>query len=177
MAQYVREALREGLFGWQVTDCVVTMTASGYYPRQSRPHQKFDKAMSSVGADFRNLTPVVLMAALEQARTVVCQPIEQIDLEVPDASLNAVSALLGRLRGVVLESSWHADRTRLVARLPSARVPELARALPDLTGGEAVLVTNLDHHAPVSGGEDPPSRRRTGIDPRDRATWFRDVPR
>jgi len=29
MAQYVREALREGLFGWQVTDCTVTMTDCG----------------------------------------------------------------------------------------------------------------------------------------------------
>lgn len=173
----VRSALRQGLHGWQVTDCVVTMTASGYYPRQSRPHQKFDKAMSSVGADFRHLTPVVLMSALEYAGTVVCQPIEQIDIEVPDAAISGVSALLGRLRGTVVESTWHHDRTRFIARLPSARVPELARALPDLTGGEAVLVTHLDHHAPVPGDEDPPSRRRAGVDPRDRASWFRDVAR
>ena len=173
----VRSALRQGLRGWPVTDCLVTMTASGYYPRQSRPHQKFDKAMSSVGADFRNLTPVVVMAALAEARTIVCQPVERIDLEVPDAAISGVSGLLGRLRGVVVESSCHADRTRLIATLPSARVPELARALPDLTGGEAVLVTQLDHHAPVAGHEPPPSRRRRGTDPRDRATWFRDVPR
>lgn len=31
------------------------------------------KAMSSVGADFRGLTPVVLMAALQRAGTVVCE--------------------------------------------------------------------------------------------------------
>jgi len=93
------------LRGWPVTDCRVTMTASGYYPRQSRPHQKFDKAMSSVGADFRNLTPVVALAALEQARTVVCQPVELIDLDVPDAAISGVSALLGRLRGAVVEST------------------------------------------------------------------------
>ena len=30
METYVREALTEGLAGWQVTDCVVTMTDCGY---------------------------------------------------------------------------------------------------------------------------------------------------
>ena len=30
MGQYVRETLQEGLFGWQVTDCIVTMIDSGY---------------------------------------------------------------------------------------------------------------------------------------------------
>jgi len=58
----VRSALRQGLRGWNVTDCVVTMTESGYWPRQSKPHQKFDKSISSVAADFRNLAQVVVMA-------------------------------------------------------------------------------------------------------------------
>ena len=30
MEAYVREALTEGLAGWQVTDCRVTMTDCGY---------------------------------------------------------------------------------------------------------------------------------------------------
>ena len=30
MAGYIRRTLQEGLFGWQVTDCTVTMTHSGY---------------------------------------------------------------------------------------------------------------------------------------------------
>lgn len=173
----VRSALCQGLHGWAVTDCVVTMTASGYYPRQSRPHQKFNKSMSSVGADFRNLAPVVVLAALERAGTIVCQPIDRFDLDLPDSTLSAVAALLGRFGAVTLGSSWAADRTRLEGDLPSARVPDLARALPDLTGGEGVLVAGLDHHTPVPDDGTPPSRARSGIDPRDRATWFRDVPR
>jgi ribosomal protection tetracycline resistance protein len=43
----VRETLREGLFGWQVVDCTVTMTHSGYWARQSHSHGVFDKSMSS----------------------------------------------------------------------------------------------------------------------------------
>ncbi|CAN5576710.1 TetM/TetW/TetO/TetS family tetracycline resistance ribosomal protection protein [soil metagenome] len=57
----VRGGLRQGTHGWEVTDCVVTMTASAYYPRQSRPHQKFDKSMSTVAADFATSRPWCLL--------------------------------------------------------------------------------------------------------------------
>ena len=51
----VHETLYRGIHGWQVTDCVVTMTHSGYYARQSHSHGTFDKNMSSTAGDFRNL--------------------------------------------------------------------------------------------------------------------------
>jgi ribosomal protection tetracycline resistance protein len=171
----VRAALRQGLNGWAVTDCVVTMTASGYYPRQSHAHQRFSKAMSSIGADFRNLAPVVVLAALAKAGTRVCEPVDRFELELPQPSLAAVVALLARL-GAVTEESTAADGwARLAGHVASARVPDLARLLPDLTHGEGVLVSRFDHHTPVVGTV--PSRGRTGVDPRERLTWFREVPR
>ena len=42
----VHGVLREGLYGWQTTDCSVTLTHSGYWPRQSHMHGSFDKSMS-----------------------------------------------------------------------------------------------------------------------------------
>jgi ribosomal protection tetracycline resistance protein len=49
----VRETLQQGIYGWLVTDCAVTMTNSGYLPRQSHAHQGFNKSMSSTAGDFR----------------------------------------------------------------------------------------------------------------------------
>jgi ribosomal protection tetracycline resistance protein len=172
----VRSGLRQGLAGWEVTDCVVTMTSSAYWPRQSKPHQKFDKSVSSVAGDFRHLAPVVVMAALAQARTVVCQPVDRFELDLPDRAHGPVLALLGRLGAVVLEAGGSRGYPRLVGDLPSARLPDLASRLPDMTGGEGVLVSRFDHYAPVTGRE-PPSRRRRGPDPADREQWFREVPR
>ena len=71
----VTATLRHGRYGWPVTGCVVTMTRSGYWPRQSHAHATFDKSMSSTGRDFRHLTPLVLVSALRQAGTVVCEPV------------------------------------------------------------------------------------------------------
>ncbi len=172
----VRSALRQGLHGWQVTDCLVTMTESGYWPRQSRPHQKFDKAVSSVAADFRNLAPVVVMAAVARAGTRVCEPIERFELEVPDDACNAVLALMGRMGAATHDTVPGAGYARFVGHLASAAVPELASRLPDVSSGEGVLTRWLDHYAPVAGVP-PPSRRRSGWDPLDRRLWFRQVPR
>jgi ribosomal protection tetracycline resistance protein len=172
----VRAALRQGLNAWSVTDCVVTMTTSQYWPRQSRPHQKFDKSISSIAADFRHLAPVVLMAALRQARTVVCRPVEWFDLDLPDAALPALTPVLGRLGAATTRTSVDGGYVRLGGYLPSAAVPDLSARLPDLTSGEGVLVTRLDHHEPVAVGN-APVRRRTGPDPLDREGWFRAMPR
>ena len=172
----MRSALLQGLHGWQVTDCVVTMTESGYWPRQSKPHQKFDKSISSVAADFRNLAPVVVMAALSKAGTRVCQPVDRFELEAPDETSNAVAALLGRLGAATHDISMAGGYTRFAGYLPSAAIPDLAARLPDLSRGEGVLVTWLDHYAPVNA--DPPlTRRRSGFNPLARTTWFRQAPR
>ena len=79
----VRETVRRGLRGWDIPDCVVTMTSSGYWPRQSRAHGTFDKNMSSTAGDFRHLTPLVLMRAIRAAGTIVHEPVDCFYLEAP----------------------------------------------------------------------------------------------
>ncbi|WP_435817661.1 GTP-binding protein [Micromonospora sediminicola] len=172
----VRAALRQGRYGWPVTDCTVTMTASRYWPRQSSSHQKFAKSMSSVAADFRNLAPVVVAAALRRAGTRVCQPVERFDVNLPQRAVETVMALLGRLGAVVHDTTLAGGYLEVSGTLPSARVPQVVAALPDLTGGEAVLSTTFDHYAPVTAEESPTAPRR-GPDPGDREAWFRAIPR
>ena len=83
----VRETLRQGIYGWEVTDCTVAMTHSGYLGKHGLGHQRFNKSISSTGEDFRKLTPLVVMTALRQARTVVCEPIHRFRLDVPADTL------------------------------------------------------------------------------------------
>ena len=94
----VHETLRQGLHGWQVTDIAVTLTHTGYWPRQSHAHGHFDKSMSSTAGDFRNLTPLVLMSALIQAGTTVCEPVHRFRLEAPADALGALLPVLAGLR-------------------------------------------------------------------------------
>ena len=162
--------LREGLHGWQVTDCAVTMTRSGYAPRQSRMHGTFDKSMSSTGADFRGLTPLVVMDALRRAGTRVYEPIHALRLEVPADTLAAVLPVLARLRGVPLATSPQGAVSVIDGEIPAARVHELRQQLPALTRGEAVLESAFERYDPVRGPA--PSRPRTDHNPLDRKEYL-----
>lgn len=103
----VRETLGQGLHGWRVTDCVVTMTHSGYSARQSHAHQGFDKSMSSTGADFRGLTPLVLVEALRGAGSQVYEPMHRFRVEAPADTLAALLPVLAALRAVPQTTETH----------------------------------------------------------------------
>ena len=172
----VHETLAQGLRGWPVLDCAVTMTASGYYARQGHAHQKFSRAMSSTAGDFRGLTPLVLMAALRQAGTLVEEPMHRFDVDLPAAALGPALRLLSHLRAVPRTTHVHGAVAHLGGLVPAAHVHELQQRLPDLTGGEGDLVCEFERYAPVTGDQ-PPSRNRTGPDPLDRRTYVLEVRR
>jgi ribosomal protection tetracycline resistance protein len=169
----LREALRQGLHGWEVTDCAVTMTHSGYAPRQSHSHAIFDKSMSSTARDFRQLTPLVAMSALRQAGTTVCEPVHRFALEIPPDTLGATAAALAALRGVPLRTDRRGAATVVEGEIPAARVHELTRQLPSLTRGEGVLESAFERYEPVRGAV--PTRPRTDDDPLDRREYIRRV--
>jgi ribosomal protection tetracycline resistance protein len=171
----VHETLQQGLFGWQVADCTVTMTRSGYAPRQSHAHQGFDKSMSSTGADFRGLTPLVLMDALRQAGTRVYEPIHRFRLEIPADTLPAVLRTLPTLRAVPLTSAVHGATATLDGEVPAAQVHSLRQRLPTLTRGEGVLDSDFARYDQVHGAV--PTRPRTDNNPLDRKEYLLRVQR
>ena len=169
MTQYVGRTLQEGLFGWPVTDCVVTMTECGYYASDG-PTKPVSATPRTTAADFRKLTPLVLMLALERARTVVCEPMTRVRIEVPPDTVGAVLAAVGRLGEVVAAPSPLRDLSVIEVSLPAARVQDLRRQLPGLTGGEGVVETSFGGYEPVRGAA--PTRRRTMLNPLDRKNYF-----
>ena len=171
----VREALGQGNYGWQVTDCVVTMTHSGYWPRQSHAHGTFDKSMSSTAGDFRNLTPLVLMTALARAGTRVYEPWHRFRLEAPADALTPLLALLARLHGVLRAQALQASSCVLDGEIPAARVRELEQQLPALTRGEGVLEAAFERYQPVRGSV--PARPRSDHNPLDRKEYLLHVAR
>ncbi|MEU9451097.1 GTP-binding protein [Streptomyces sp. NPDC048277] len=167
----VRETLGQGLHGWRIPDCTVTMTHSGYSPRQSHAHQRFDKSMSSTGHDFRGLTPLVLVEALRRAGTRVHEPMHRFRLEAPADTLGALLPVLARLGAVPRRTGTQGPLAVLEGAVPAARVHELEQRLPGLTRGEGELESAFDHHAPVSRGA-VPDRARTDHNPLNRREYL-----
>jgi ribosomal protection tetracycline resistance protein len=160
MGQYVRQTLQEGLFGWQVTDCIVTMTKCTYSVPDGPPSRR---GPLSTAADFRKLTPIVAMRALEYAGTAVCEPIVRVSLEIPADTIGAVMPALAQLGAAIKTPSLQGKLCTIETILPAARAHDLQRQLPRLTGGEGVLESGFAGYQPVSG--DQPTRRRTTANP------------
>jgi ribosomal protection tetracycline resistance protein len=146
------------------------MTHSGYLPRQSHAHQGFNKSMSSTGADFRGLTPLVVMTALKEAGTTVYEPIHRFHLEAPTALLGPLLPALARLHAVPQTPAIRGASCTLEGDIPAARVHELRQQLPALTRGEGVLECAFDRYHPVGGTS--PTRPRWDHNPLDREEYL-----
>jgi ribosomal protection tetracycline resistance protein len=171
----VHATLAQGLCGWSVTDVVVTMTHSGYWARQSHSHGTFDKSMSSTAGDFRNLTPLVLMAALAEAGTRVYEPMQRFRLEVPEDVYGTVMPVLARHRAIPLNSTLTSSVYVIEGDIPAERVHGLSQRLPTLTRGEGALEATFDHYQEVTG--QAPVRHRSDHNPLNRKEYLLHVVR
>jgi ribosomal protection tetracycline resistance protein len=148
MRRHVVRTLEHGLFGWQVTDCRVTLTDIGYTSADGPPSRRGPLPTSH---DFRKLIPLVLRQALARAGVRVCEPVLAVALEVPTENAGAVQRVVTRWGAALLGQTSAGDLTRLEVRLVAARLHELQRQLPDLTGGEGTLESRFDGYEPVRG--------------------------
>jgi ribosomal protection tetracycline resistance protein len=155
MGDYVRLALGEGLFGWQVTDCVVTVTKIAYSLADGPPSRRGPMPTAN---DLKRLTPVVLMQALGRGGSTVCEPVFRISAEVPTEAIGSVLAAIGRLGSGAGTPTQRGELSVLETVLPASSVQDLRRQLPGLTGGEGVIESEFAGYQPVTG--DPPTRRR-----------------
>jgi ribosomal protection tetracycline resistance protein len=159
----VKATLEQGIYGWQVTDCLVTMTHSGY------------SSVASTAGDFRNLTPLVLMDALKQAGTTVYEPMHRFHLEIPADAFGRILPVLGALRAVPQTPIMRDSSCLLEGDIPAARVHELQQQLPGLTRGEGVLECTFDHYEPLRGAF--PTRPRSDYNPLNRKEYLLHVVR
>jgi ribosomal protection tetracycline resistance protein len=163
MANTVRRTLAQGLYGWQVTDCLVTLTLSGYI------------SPASTARDFRLLTPLVLMSALKQADTMVCEPIHRFHLEMPADTFGRIWPILARLRAVPQTPTRLGSAYALDGEMPATRIHELQGQLLALTHGEGLLECTFDHYEPIRGAI--PTRPRSDHNPLNRKEYLLHVVR
>ena len=148
MEQYVTETLRQGLYGWQVTDCTVSLVKSRYSVPDGPPSVR---GPLSGPQDFRKLTPLVVMAALKRAGTVVCEPVHRFRLDTPADTLPVLLPVLARLHAVPVVTATNDAWCAVEGDIPVRRVHELRQQIPPLTRGEGVMESAFDRYEPIRG--------------------------
>jgi ribosomal protection tetracycline resistance protein len=168
MERNVLETLRQGIYGWEVTDCCVTMIDCDY---QAPPR----RWPGTTASDFRLLTPLALIGALRQAGTVVCEPIHRFHLEIPSDMFGATVSALARLRAVPQTQEMRGSSYILEGEVPVDRVHTLQQHLPALTRGEGLVECEFDSYRAVCGKV--PTRPRTDYNPLNRKEYLLHVMR
>jgi ribosomal protection tetracycline resistance protein len=169
--QAARQTLRQGLRGWPVPDCAVTLTHSGYTPPPPSGWSKW----SSSASDFRHLTPLVVMAALRRAGTSVHEPVHRFRLEAPVSLAGQLLPAVARLGAAPRAPAVSGPVCCIEGEIPGSRLRGLESEVPALTGGEGLLESEFVRYRPVRGTV--PVRQRTGPDPLNRDEYLLRVAR
>ncbi|MGV3466898.1 MAG: GTP-binding protein [Heyndrickxia sp.] len=159
----VYEVLQQGLYGWEVTDIIITLTHSGY------------ASPVTTAADFRNLGPLVLMEELKNADTNVYEPMNEFELTVPVGSISKAMFKLSALQADFEEPIVGKDLFFLKGSLPMAVTENFKRGLHSFTEGEGILITNPSGYKKMAS--DFPTRKRVDYNPLNRKEYLMHVMR
>ncbi|HDR7619516.1 TPA: TetM/TetW/TetO/TetS family tetracycline resistance ribosomal protection protein [Bacillus mycoides] len=154
----VFQTLKQGLFGWEVTDIIVTLTHTGY------------ASPVTTASDFRNLTPLVLMDALKQAKTCVFEPINEFELTVPEHAISTAMYKLAAIPATFAEPTLHNDSYHLTGSLPVAKTEDFKRMLHSFTEGEGIFITKPTGFTKLTAPF--PTRKRVDFNPLNRRDYF-----
>lgn len=154
----VFQTLKQGLYGWEVTDIIVTLTHTGY------------ASPVTTASDFRNLTPLVLMDALKKAETYVYEPVNAFELTVPEQAISTAMYKLAAISATFAEPIFNNDSYQLTGSLPVAKTENFKRMLHSLTEGEGIFTTKP---AGFTKLKPPfPTRKRVDYNPLNRKDYL-----
>ncbi len=163
LEEAVRGALAQGLYGWEMTDLIVTITDTRYSP-------------ATTGSDFRHLAPLVVMEALSRAGTDVYEPINQFELSVPAQAISAAMFKLSALKAVYEQPTLRDNDTfQLTGTLPVATTEAFRRELPSFSRGGGDFLVQEGGYRKIEGAF--PTRKRMDRNPLNRKEYLLHVQR
>jgi len=136
------DATAAGPNGFKVVDLQVTLTDGKHH------------AVDSSDYAFRTAGKFALAEALAEAKPVVLQPIEHIDIHVPSVFSGGLAPKISSLKGQVLGFEAHPTAPGwdvFSALMPAASRDELIMALGSATRGTAWAEARFDHYEEVHG--------------------------
>ena len=106
------------------------------------------ETMRREGFEFSVSTPRVLTKEIDG---VICEPIERMVADVPEASMGAVIEKIGRRKGDLLSMTPMGSRYRLEFLVPSRGLFGYRNEFLTDTRGEGIMSSVLDSYAPMKG--------------------------
>jgi len=155
----VAEAMKQGRLGWEATDLCFTLIDGESHIYHTHP------------MDFFLATPIAVMRALENAGSVLLEPLVKL-------KLTAVEELSGKLIGDIIKMRGEFDspvlkdgKLEMEAIVPVATSMDYSIRFSSLTSGRGIIKSDFYGYVecPLELGA---TAKRRGIDPLDRDKWI-----
>lgn len=155
----VFDTARQGLFGWELTDCRITLTDGNSHQWHTHP------------LDFFTATPVALLRALQNSGEVLLEPYMKLRLTAENGLLGKITGQILQMRGAFDTPEMGEERFSLTATAPLKDCMNYAAVFRSLTGGKGQIDMKLDSYRPAAE-DDHTCLPRRGVDPLDHAKWI-----
>ncbi|MGE5654959.1 MAG: hypothetical protein ACM3ZQ_12000, partial [Bacillota bacterium] len=152
--------LKQGLHGWEVTDCKLTLTDARCI------------SVTMPSSCFAPVIPMAVMDALAAAGTTLLEPMLSFEITAPAYSAGTILYDLQRMRAITELPVTSDNSFTLRGIVPLATSMGYAIRLASITGGTGVWLTQFHRYSPCPL-EMGALRNRDGADPRNREEYMR----
>ncbi|MCO7224239.1 translation factor GTPase family protein [Pleionea sp. CnH1-48] len=159
IAAIIPDAVKQGIKGWPVTDCRITLIKGEDHNVHSRP------------GDFQIATPMALLKGLQETETLLLEPILSFTIYSPLEFLGDITSDIVKMRGRFDGPEVKDNKVIIHGHVPAATSLDYAVDLASLTGGKAKMTTQLDGYEPCTLEQGKVTEYR-GISPLDRDKWI-----
>lgn len=159
IAQALPDALKQGLYGWEVTDLKIILTGGSHHLIHTHP------------LDFFTATPMALMNGLENTGCTLLEPMVTMRFSAEEQHVGRLIKDIIAMRGSFESPIIHKGYLTMEARVPAATSLSYPVDFGILTGGKGVLSSQFSGYEPCPLELGKTAKRR-GIDPRERSKWI-----
>ena len=150
---------KQGLLGWEVTDIKVTLTCGEFFSPASTP------------ADFRNVTPMVFMEALYEAKIDLLEPLHEFELRIPQNVLSKAIWDLQTMRATFDNPIIVEDEFLIKGLIPVENSKEYKLKIASYTEGKGMFLTKFFGYKKVPF-EFAKTRQKSTYDPLNKKEYL-----
>ena len=159
VALTVPQALKQGMYNWEVIDIKVTLIGGEHHHVHTHP------------MDFFLATPIAVMDALRNAGAALLEPLTQMRMTAPEELAGRIIGDITAMRGAFDIASARKGNVTIEAILPVSESIEYPARFSSLTSGKGIMRSSFAGYreCPVELGA---TAKRRGVNPLDRMRWI-----
>ena len=155
----IERSLREGLKGWEVINAKVVITVG-----------EFD-SVSSTPSDYRDLTPMVFMEALDKSKTKLLWPVNKFYIRVDKKLVGKILSDLMKMKASEIVSIEENDKFILSGKLPVETSYSYEKRFISITSGMGIF-SSVFHNYEEAPEEIYRERKRNELDPLNKGRYL-----